>query len=80
MNERGELIRRMWDIQPTTSNSELKEVVYGLAPRGWKDRIPPEPLEIGKLYTVHYTFFFRIVRVGESVEAKEFVRKGSKLE
>jgi hypothetical protein len=59
VNERGEEIKSMWQLQ-RTGDKPLKKLLYGVVPEGYIQRMEPEPLEIGKWYTVESTYFFRL--------------------
>jgi hypothetical protein len=46
VSEKGEDIKLMWAIEPVT-NSRIKELVYGIPPQGFKQKMTPIPLEVG---------------------------------
>lgn len=48
--------RTVWGITPI-SNELLHQFVYGVTPVGWKQDIPPQPLQIGHIYEVGFYQF-----------------------
>lgn len=60
VNERNDTIKHMWAIQPV-ENYDINDVVYGIVPKGFRELSPAVPLELGKLYRVHGSYFFRLI-------------------
>jgi hypothetical protein len=71
----GQFVVAMWELEPT-KNMSIKKVVYGTPPDGYKETMKAKPLELGKWYSVHDTYFFRIFRVGDRIESEVIDREG----
>ena len=79
VNTNNEIIKRMWDIE-AVENTDIKTLVYGQSPNGYRELYPAKPLEIGKIYSVHGKYFFRIVEkqsiyIAEVYNFEEFYDK-----
>jgi hypothetical protein len=51
LDRSGQTVKPVWIIQSTT-NHPLKIVKYGSLPNGWKVVVPPQVIEIGKIYKI----------------------------
>ena len=74
VNEKGERIRDVWEIRPK-EDVTLNMLIYGTPPKGFKQVMKPIPLEIGKFYAVHGTYFFRLNQIGNDVEPEIYDHK-----
>lgn len=55
--------KEAWAIT-ATSNSALREFVYGQPPQGWREASSPPPLTLGEWYAAD-DFFFRVRSEGQ---------------
>ena len=62
-NEKGEYIKEMWRIEAVT-NTEIKKVVYGNPPKGYKETMKALSLKTDTFYHVRGMYFFRLKRNG----------------
>lgn len=69
VNNKGDLIKPVWTIT-AIGRKNLKNVVYGIAPEGYKENSKAVPLELNKLYSVQNSFYFQIVKIGEKVDVE----------
>lgn len=67
----GNKIKSMWVVEPR-QNIPLKEVKYGVTPAGWKEIVPAQPLEVGKYYSIHGTYFFRFKIDGGKIKSEVY--------
>lgn len=67
VDEGGSDVKEMWSIVPA-STVKLKRFKYGTPPEGWREVVPAQPLELGKLYRmgIHYV---RIVKEDGRISA-----------
>lgn len=49
----------VWRIEPEKPGASLREFVYGVTPTGYKQVVPPEPLQPGRIYEVG-DYWFRL--------------------
>jgi len=66
VNERGEEVKTMWLVEPI-KNLDVKKVIYGKPPEGWREKSPALPLEIGKQYSLNDKFFFRFSKENTTI-------------
>ena len=52
IDKKVQRIRFMWDIE-RISDAEIFEFKYGIVPAVYRERIKPEPLEVGKYYRIN---------------------------
>ena len=69
----------MWEIIPV-ENTDVTKLIYGEAPKGYKELYPAKPIEIGRIYSVHGEYYFRIIErnskyIAEVFDYKEFCNK-----
>ena len=78
-NEKGEYIKQVWGLE-ATEDSAISVLIYGAAPKGYKETIKSLPIEVGKIYIMDNLRYFRLIKSGGTIEAeiynhKEFVAK-----
>jgi len=64
--EDGRELERMWAIKPT-ENVPVKDLKYGVVPSGWRELQPARPLRLGDWYAINSHFYFRMTKVGETI-------------
>ena len=72
VDHKGNLIRPVWIIVPF-QNVNVKNLCYGKAPEGYKEKIKAIPLELDKFYLFYPSgmgCYFRIVRKNEEMKAE----------
>jgi hypothetical protein len=71
VNRNGDIVQNMWAIRPV-ENKKLNQIIYGQTPVGYKEVLPPKPIEVGKFYNVHGKYHFRLVENEKGVAAEVF--------
>ncbi|MDX9763231.1 MAG: hypothetical protein RBT82_14380 [Desulfomonilia bacterium] len=71
-NEKREKIEKMWSIGLTTSSRPIKGIKYGTVPEGYIEREPALPLELGKIYSIDSSYFFRFKEKAGKIEMEDW--------
>lgn len=74
VNEPGEEIRPVWVIS-NEQNIKIKDLKYGVLPKGYEEIQPPKKLVIGKFYMVLHKYYFRIIKKDQELKTEVYTEK-----